>query len=146
MTDKRTTSSMLRAGFSLMEIMIAITILGLIMAMVGPALQNTLKKAKKRTATSTMRGFKDAISSYQMDVGQLPQSLKDLIVQPRDEKAKKKWEGKYIDKEEIPEDPWGENFIYKVGASGGKHPYELYSRGPSGAEAPKEEWISVWDE
>lgn len=134
-----------RAGFSLMEIMIAVTILGLVMAMVGPALQNTLKKGKIRTTKSTMRSFKDAIASYQMEVGQLPQTLKDLIKKPREERAAKKWEGPYIEKEDIPEDPWGENFVYKL-TPGSKHPYEMYSRGPNGAEAPKEEWISVWDE
>src|SRR5690606_14831856 len=91
-----------RAGFSLMEIMIAVTILGLVMAMVGPALQNTLKKGKIRTTKSTMRSFKDAISTYQMEVGKLPQTLKDLIKKPREELAAKKWEGPYIEKEDIP--------------------------------------------
>lgn len=134
-----------RAGFSLMEIMIAVTILGLVMAMVSPALQNTLKKGKIRTTKSTMRSFKDAISTYQMEVGKLPQTLKDLIKKPREEGAAKKWEGPYIEKEDIPEDPWGENFVYKL-TPGAKHPYEMYSRGPNGADAPKEEWISVWDE
>jgi len=134
-----------RAGFSLMEILIAIVILGLIMAMVGPALQNTLRKGKIGTTKSTMRGFKNAISQYQMDVGQLPQALKDLIKKPRDEKAAKKWDGPYIDKEEIPEDPFNNPFVYKL-TPGAKHPYELYSRGANGPDAPKEEWINVWDE
>ena len=140
-----TQSRCARAGFSLMEIMIAVTILGLVMAMVGPALNNTLKKGKIRTTKSTMRSFKDAISSYQMEVGKIPQTLKDLIKKPREESAAKKWEGPYIEKEDIPEDPWGENFVYKL-TPGSKHPYELYSRGPNGVDAPKEEWISVWDE
>ena len=135
-----------RAGFSLMEIMIAVTILGLVMAMVAPALQNTLKKGKIRTAKSSLKGFQHGIEEYQMEVGQLPQTLKDLIKMPRDEKAKKKWEGPYLKKtDEIQEDPWSENFVYKL-TPGSKHPYELYSRGPNRADAPKEEWISVWDE
>lgn len=135
-----------RAGFSLMEIMIAVTILGIIMAMVAPALQNTLKKGKARTAKSSLKGFQSAIEQYQMDVGQLPQALKDLIKRPREERAAKKWEGPYLKNEnEIPEDPFEAPFVYKL-TPGGKHPYELYSRGPNGTEAPKEEWINVWDE
>lgn len=134
-----------RAGFTLMELMIAMTVLGLLMAVVAPSLNNVLKKGKVRTAKATLRGFKDGISSYQMDVGQLPQSLKELIQKPREERAAKKWEGPYIDKEELPEDPWGESFVYKI-TPGAKHAYELHSRGPNGAEASKEEWISVWDE
>jgi len=142
-----TQRSYVRAGFSLMEIMIAVTILGLIMAMVAPALQNTLRKGKVRTAKSSINGFQSAIEQYQMEVGHLPQTLKDLIKKPRDEKAAKKWDGPYlkISGDEIPVDPFDEDFVYKL-TPGAKHPYELYSRGPNGAEAPKEEWISVWDE
>jgi general secretion pathway protein G len=134
-----------REGFSLMEIMIALLILGLVAAMVGPAAFNALKNARKSTAKSTMRAFKNAIGMFQTHTGQYPQMLKDLIKKPRDEKVAKKWEGPYIDKTEIPEDPWNQPFVYKVTA-GGKHPYELYSRGPNGTEAPKEEWIDVWAE
>ena len=92
-----------------------------------------------------MRAFKDAINMYQMNLGHLPPALKDLIKKPTDERDKKKWDGPYIEKEEIPEDPWGESFVYKL-TPGTKHPYELHSRGPNKTEAPKEEWISVWDE
>lgn len=140
-----TQKSYARAGFSLMEIMIAVMILGLVAAMVGPKAMQYFENSKKRTAKATMRSFKDAIAMYQMNVGQVPQVLKDLIKRPRDERASKKWEGPYIDKEEMPEDSWGNSFVYKL-TPGAKHPYELYSRGPNGAEASKEEWISVWDE
>lgn len=149
MTDTQKTR--IRAGFTLMELMIAITILGLLMAMVGPAIYNQLAKAKKRTAKSTMMSIKSAISEYKMDTGQFPQTLKDLIKKPAGDRVKK-WEGPYLEKaggeryEEIPEDPWGMSFTYKVTATGGKHPYELYSRGSDDESAPKEEWISVWDE
>jgi general secretion pathway protein G len=140
-----------RAGFSLMEIMIALAILGFIMAMVGPALQKTLARGKAKTAKNTMMSFKNGIMQYKMDVGQLPSSLKDLIQKPRDERASKKWDGPYIEKssgdeyEELPEDPYNNPFVYKL-TPNAKHPYELYSRGPKGPDAPKEEWISVWDE
>ncbi len=134
-----------RTGFTLMEILIAVMIIGLVGAMVGPAAMNAYKNAQKRTAKSTMRSFKDAITLYQSHLGQLPQTLKDLIKKPRDERAAKKWEGPYIEKEEIPEDPWSNPFVYKL-TPGAKHPYELYSRGPGGADAPKEEWINIWEE
>ncbi len=134
-----------RAGFSLMEIMIAVTILGLIMAMVGPALQNTLRKGRISTAKNSLKVLRNGIEEYQMEVKSLPQRLKDLIEQPRDEKAKKNWGGPYLKNANVPEDPWDQDFVYKL-TPGAKHPFELFSRGPSGADAPKEEWISVWDE
>jgi len=133
-----------RAGFTLMEILIAVMIIGLVGAMVGPYAVNAYKDAQKRTAKSSMRSLKDAISMYQMHLGHLPQSLKDLIKEPKDERDKKKWQ-KYIEKDEVPEDPWNNSFVYKL-TPGGKHPYDLYSRGSNGSDAPKEEWISVWDE
>ena len=71
-----------RAGFSLMEIMIAVMILGLVMAMVGPALNNAYKKSQKRTAAVTVRSFKNAIAEYQRETHQLPAKLKDLIKKP----------------------------------------------------------------
>jgi general secretion pathway protein G len=134
-----------RSGFSLMELMVVILILGLLGAVVGPAVMKQYESAQKRTAKATIRAFKDAISTYQMHLGHLPPALKDLIKKPSEERDKKKWEGPYIEKEEVPEDPWGERFVYKV-TPGAQRAYELYSRGPNKEAAAKEEWISVWDE
>lgn len=134
-----------KKGFTLMELMIVIMIIGLLGGVVGPALMKRLETAKKGTAKATMRSLKDAVSMYQMNVGHLPPSLKDLIKKPKDERDSKKWEGPYIEKDELPEDPWGNPFVYKI-TQGAKHPYELYSKGPNADEAAKEEWISVWDE
>ncbi len=131
-----------RAGFSLMEIMIAVMILGLVMAMVGPALNNAYKKSQKRTAAVTVRSFKNAIAEYQRETHQWPAKLKDLIKKPT---GAKEWDGPYLEKEEVPQDPWGADFKYKL-TPGAKHPYELHSWGPNGQGAPKEEWISVWEE
>ena len=135
----------LRDGFSLMEILIAIAILGVIGAMVGPALYNALAGAKKNTTKTILKTLKTQIGMYQMHTNQLPQTLKDLIKKPQNEQAAKKWEGPYLDKVETPEDGWGQTFSYKV-TPGGKHPYELISYGPNGKGSPKEEQIGVWDD
>ena len=131
-----------RAGFSLMEIMIAVMILGLVMAMVGPAVHNAYRKAQKRTTAASLKSFKNAISEYQREVRQFPTKLKDLIKKPT---GAKDWDGPYIEKEEMPQDPWGQDFKYKL-TPGVKHPYELYSWGPNGQGSPKNEWINVWEE
>lgn len=137
-----------RHGFTLIEILIAMLIVGLLGAIVGPATYNIYKGQQKKAAKASLRGFRDGISMYQNHIGQLPTTLKDLIKKPREERAAKKWEGPYIGKEgitEVPEDPWGNKFMYKV-TPGGKHPYELYSYGPQGKGSPKDEWINAWDE
>ena len=141
-----------RAGFTLIELMLTIMILGGLMALLLPAINGALKKAKKGTAKTTMMTIKNGIMQYQAELGKYPAKLKDLIQRPKsgDEKITKKWDGPYGFGEgttEIPEDPWGENFVYKLAqpGSGSKHPYELYSYGPNGKGAPKEERIDVWD-
>ena len=134
-----------RAGFSLMEIMIAVMILGLVAGLVGPRVMQFLEDSRIRAAKATLLTFKDAITMYQLDVHQLPTKLKDLIKKPAGEAAKR-WKHSYLNKEEEPEDPWGNKYSYKLTA-GGKHPYELMSYGSAdGKSTPKEQWISVWDE
>jgi general secretion pathway protein G len=134
-----------RAGFTLMELMIAITIIGLLMGVLIPTVRGFKARIDVGLARTMLRTFKDAIASYQMDIHQLPQTLKDLVQKPRDPNAAKKWVVKYLGKEEIPQDPWDSDYVYKL-TPGAKHQYELYSRGPKMEEATKEDWISVWDE
>jgi general secretion pathway protein G len=142
MAQKYTRARYVRSGFSLMEIMIAITILGLVMTMVIPAITNQLRKAQKRTAVASLKGFKSAIAEYHRETGQYPSKLRDLIKKPANVKD---WDGPYLEKEEIPQDPWKHEFKYKV-TPGAKHPYELHSWGPNDQGSPKDEWISVWEE
>ena len=136
-----------RAGFTLMEILIAVMIIGLLGALVGPALNNVWKNQQKRGAETSLLGMKKGIQIYKDRILKLPESLKDLIKKPRDEQAAKRWEGPYVGEEgieEVPKDPWGEDFKYKL-TPGAKHPYELYSYGPNGKGSPAEEWIIVWN-
>lgn len=140
-----------RAGFTLMELMIVIMILGGLMAMLLPAVFGAMKKARKGTAKTTMMTIKSGIMQYQVDTSKYPAKLKDLVERPKsgDEKATKKWDGPYLGEgvTEVPDDPWGERFVYKLAQPGAasKHPYELYSYGPNGKGSPKEEHIDVWD-
>jgi general secretion pathway protein G len=134
-----------RAGFSLMEIMIAVMILGLIMGLVGPKVFQMLDNAKITTARSEIKSFKDGITMYKENTGVYPQKLIELGKRPKDEKIAKRWKGPYVELEEAPEDPWVNKYYYKVNSEGSKHPYELLSYGPNGKGSPKEEHISVWD-
>jgi len=131
-------------GFTLMEILIAVMILGLLGALVGPALNNIYKNQQKRACESSLLGLKKSIQIYKDRVLKYPESLKDLIKKPRDEQAAKRWEGPYVEGDEVPKDPWGGDFKYKL-TPNTKHPYELYSYGPNEKGSPKEEWIDVWN-
>jgi general secretion pathway protein G len=135
-----------RAGFTLMEILIAVMILGLLGALVGPALNNIYKNQQKRACESGLLGIKKSIQIYKDRVLKYPESLKDLIKKPRDEQAAKRWEGPYLgeDVTEVPKDPWGEDFKYRL-TPGTNKPYELFSYGPNGKGSLKEEQIDVWN-
>lgn len=131
-------------GFTLIEMMVAIAILAILAVVIAPNFMGYLQTARKTKASATIRTLDQAITLYNIQVGQYPQSLKDLVRRPTDEKLAYKWqEGGYLKGKEIPVDPWGNTFKYRL-TPGQEHPYELYSYGPNGPGAPKVEWIDVW--
>jgi general secretion pathway protein G len=140
-----------RKGFSLVEIMVVMTIIGIIMGLVGPGIYSALKKAKLGGVKTTLKNIKTGITNYHDDLHQWPAKLMDLIKKPKnlDERLSKKWAGPYFGDEEtkeMPYDAWDGKYEYKVAAQGSKHPYELWSWGPNGKGSPKNEQISVWEE
>jgi len=86
----------------------------------------------------------EGIILYQTDTGSLPSTLKDLVVRPNDPEIASKWTkgGYFLGKKQMPKDPWGENYQYKLTPDGEKA-YEVYSFGPDKRKAPKSEWIRV---
>ena len=135
-----------RSGFTLMEILIAILIVGIVGAMAIPAFFNIYKKQQIRVTKQQLRITKGEVDKFRLHTNQYPAKLKDLVTKPKsgDERVMKKWEGPYLEKE--PEDAWGEKFFYKVTPTSGKRPYEMYSYGPEGkGGGSKEDQINVWD-
>lgn len=133
----------IRRGFTLVEIMIVLLIIGAIMFL-GTRLINQAMGAMKSTkAQATLQDLRLGIDRYKADTEQLPQKLNDLIKKPSSpETVSRKWRGPYFGKkgiDEIPVDPWDNEYKYKV-TKGGKHPYDLYSEGPDG-----EQKIDIWD-
>jgi general secretion pathway protein G len=118
-------------GFTLIEVLIVMVILGLMAALVGPKMFGKTGKAMQKAAKSQISLFETAIDTFRLDVGKFPtteQGLEALRVQPA---GIKKWDGPYLPKE-IPLDPWGNAYVYK---SPGDHgPYDIISRGADGKE------------
>lgn len=138
-------SKTLRDAFTLIEIMIAIAIIAILTAVIAPNFVGYMKKSRISSTESTIRMLEGAINMFNAHTGQYPGRLVELIKKPADEKLARKWDGPYIKQKEIPEDPWGNKYIYKLTPQGTDHKYELYSHGPNGKGAPKEEIISVWN-
>lgn len=130
-----------KSGFTLIELIIVIAILGILVVTIGPGMFKYISSAKKRKTETTLATLKTAVDSYYADIGKYPTSLTDLVRKPADVPAKK-WD-KFLNVDEVPTDSWGENFVYKVTPKAA-HPFELYSYGPTGPGSAPDEWYSVW--
>ena len=133
-----------RSGFSLIEIVIAVTIMGIIAGLVVPQAVQYLRQSKKRATKVALVSVQEAISLYQSDVGAYPQTLEDLKTKPTDEKIAKRWEGPYIKRS--PNDAYGRELQYVLNPKGAKPPYELYSWGPDGEGSSEDGWIRAGEE
>lgn len=115
----------------MMELLIVLVIIGLLAAVVGPALFQRIAPAKESAVRAQIENFMTALDNYFIDTGRFPtvqQGLQALRVQPENET---RWRGPYL-KKEIPKDPWGTAFVYRSpGRNGG---YELISYGADGRE------------
>lgn len=96
------------AGFTLVEIMVVVTIIGLLAAVVTPAVMNRLSSAKKKDAFVQIKAIEAACDMYKMDVGTYPNSLNDLV-----NDTGQGWDGPYLKNGKIPKDPWGGEFSYE---------------------------------
>jgi len=99
-------------GFSLIEIMVVMIIIGLLAGLVGPKLFGQLGKAKQKTAKAQIEMIMAALDAYRLDVGSYPsqqEGLEALISNP----GVDDWAGPYLAKAQIPEDPWKHPYIYR---------------------------------
>lgn len=100
-------------GFTLVEIMVVVVIIGLLAGLVGPKLFKNLEKANVETARTQMSNFKTSLATYRLDMGRYPDQLNCLISPCGDG-----WNGPYLDGEEIPLDPWKNEYMYEVRDNG----------------------------
>lgn len=119
-----------RAGFTLLELLVVIVIIGLLAAYVGPKYFSQLGKSEVTIAKAQIEAFEKSLDTYRLDVGRYPTSeegLAALLVAPPSAAAK--WNGPYL-KKGIPQDPWGHPYQYR--SPGSKGDYEIISTGKDG--------------
>lgn len=120
-----------RSGFTLMELLLVLVILGLLAAVVGPTLYQRIKPAKQTAAREQIEDFSTALDNFVVDVGRYPSTQEGLAALRVKPESAEKWNGPYL-KKEIPADPWGHPYQYRApGRSGG---YEITSYGADGRE------------
>ena len=122
----------LEKGFSLIELIVVLVILGLLAAVVGPRVYDKLKSGKQHIAKIQIKGLEGALQLFSFDIGRYPTSSEGLEALIRNPGNLESWKGPYLDKSELPMDPWGKPYVYR---SPGQHgDFDLLSYGPDGIE------------
>jgi general secretion pathway protein G len=101
-------------GFTLLEMLVVLVIIGLIAGLVGPQLMGRVDTSKVTAADTQVRMLKSALDTMRLDIGRYPskeEGLELLVTAPRDERTARKWQGPYVS-EGIPLDPWGNPYQY----------------------------------
>jgi general secretion pathway protein G len=131
----------LRRAFTLVEMLLVVTIIGILAALVIPKLVGRGEQARNTAARADINGgIKAVLGQYEVDNGFYPRSLQDLIVQPANAKN---WHGPYFDPPKLPMDPWGNPYVYYYPGKHNPSGYDLLSMGPDGKEGTDDD-IGNW--
>jgi general secretion pathway protein G len=136
-------------GFTLIELLVVILILGLLAGIVGPRLFGHTDEAKITKARVQIENLATALKMYKLDNGVFPstdQGLQALVVAPQGGEAAKKWrKGGYLEKGQVPKDPWGRDYIYLCPGAHGDFDISSYGAdgAPGGEEVNKD--INNWE-
>lgn len=139
-----------RAGFTLIEIMVVIIVLGALAALVAPNVFRHVGKSKETTARTQIEMMGAALDAYRLDNDSYPtgaQGLAALRTAPTTEPRPRDWRGPYL-KKNVPEDPWGHAYVYRSPGTASGEPYELLSLGRDGREGGEGEDADIlsWEE
>lgn len=118
-------------GFSLIELLVVLTIIGLLGAVVGPQVMKHLGGARSETAKLQIEDFGAALDLFYLDNGRYPNGQEGLDALVTSPAGADKWNGPYLKKKKIPKDPWGNDYHYESPGQNGA--YDLYSYGADNA-------------
>ncbi|MDZ7583082.1 MAG: type II secretion system major pseudopilin GspG [Deltaproteobacteria bacterium] len=129
------------SGFSLIELMVVVIILGILAMYIGPKLMGRTEQAKAVQARVQMEGLETALKLYKLDTGTYPtteQGLQALVERPETGNVSQNWrKGGYLEKGKVPKDPWGNEFVYL--SPGIQGDYDIISYGADGVPGGEDE-------
>lgn len=137
------------SGFSLIELMVVVIILGILAMYIGPKLMGRTEQAKEVQTRVQIEGLETALKLYKLDNGVYPtteQGLQALVERPDAENVMQNWrKGGYLEKGKVPKDPWGNEFIYL--SPGIQGDYDITSYGADGVPGGEDENkdINSWE-
>jgi general secretion pathway protein G len=118
-------------GFTLLEILVVIAILGLLIGLVAPAALRQLGGAKNSVARQSIERLSAVMDLYKLDTGSYPsseQGVQALVSKPSGVSS---WNGPYVKGDQVPVDPWNNAYVYRMPSARSGHDYDLCSRGPN---------------
>ena len=139
-SDQASFQALRQTGFTLLELLVVMVIIGLLAGYVGPKYFAQIGKSESKTAKAQVEALGKALDQYRLDTGRYPsseQGLTSLNVAPADES---RWHGPYLQKA-LPVDPWGKPYQYR---SPGEHgDYDLWSFGKDGQAGGQEDAADI---
>lgn len=134
-----------RGGFTLLEVLMVIVILGVLAALIVPQFGGTQRKAEERMTQTQIVGLKTQLDLFKMHCGRYPTSdegLAVLLEPPDEEELVERWGGPYLDA--APKDAWGRELIYASPGEYNENSYDLSSMGHDGQEGTEDD-ITNWE-
>lgn len=118
------------SGFTLVELLVVLVIIGLLATLVAPNFIGQSEKAKPKTARVQLENLRNALDMFQLDVGRYPSSQEGLDALRLRPNSAARWAGPYL-RDELPLDPWGNQYFYRSPGEGGSS-YDIGSFGSDG--------------
>ena len=117
-------------GFTLLELLVVVAIIGLLAAFVGPRYVSQIGKSETAAARAQIEALARALDAFRLDTGHYPSSAQGLGALRERPASETEWNGPYLQKD-VPADPWGKPYVYRT--PGAKGDFELLSHGRDGA-------------
>lgn len=130
-------------GFTLLELLVVMVIIGLLASFVGPRLFAQIGKSETKVARAQLDALEKALDQYRLDIGRYPSSEQGLVALMEQPSGLARWSGPYL-KKTVPQDPWGHPYVYKSPGDHGE--FDLLSYGKDGQPggAGEAEDITNW--
>ncbi len=128
---RRRQGTLRAAGFTLIELMLVLVILATLAAIVLPKFTGRSQQAKITGARTQIANFETALSAFEIDLSRYPtttEGLRALVQKPTSDADG--WLQPYLSREEVPKDPWGNEYVYRYPGQYNEHGYDVYSVGP----------------